>query len=190
MDITSLSLVFINRIGKSLDGRYEYTLYYSDEPENVWAEDYSEQVPSVCKIESLIPEEGTYNFTRKATSTNNIHLAQDNSCFSFQDCIDGIIQLAWAYDMNGGFYYGIPYGSDVEMSDLFLEKAGMTLGDFKEINKDKENEDEPDGGTRDVVFKDVDYNDAEPFTDEEVNVKQNSGEEDDDYLERLFNGEV
>ena len=138
MDIDDLSLVFINRIGKTLDGYTEYMLYYSDTPDDVWAEDFPEQVPSACYIENLIPAAGTYNAVRRATSKADLKLIQDNSCFSMQDCMDGVIALAWIMDTDGN-YYPLHYASSVAVSDAFFKKYAFELEAFNEVDRDKAN---------------------------------------------------
>lgn len=135
---SDLRLVFINRIGVNAEGDTEYTLYYTDTPDDVWAEDFPEQVPSACYIENLIPAIGTYTAIKQASSKTDISLIQDNSCFSFQDCIDGVIALAWVMGDDGNYYY-ISYGETMEASDRFLEKYGFKLGQLVEVDNDKVN---------------------------------------------------
>ena len=167
-----LRLVFINLIGENHNGEYEYTLYYSDTPEMVWAEDYAEQVPSACSIEDLLPNTSTYKATSHAVSNTKLHLVQENSCFSIQDCIDGIINLCWVFDNKDNRYYGLPFGCTMEESEIFLKKYGFTVSELTIIDKSEKKEAEDN-------YIDDEGNESEPMG-------QFNEEED---LEKLYNGD-
>jgi hypothetical protein len=168
-----LKLVFVNKIGKNSDDKFEYELYYSYTPEVVWAEDFAEQVPSICSIDDLIPDASTYHAIIRATSYTEFKLAQENSCFSMQDCIDGIIKLIWIHD-NDGYYYGLDFGTDIDTADEFFSGYGVEMTELVYTNTDVGNED-----------KDA-YNGEIENTD--ISEEDNNNDEED--LEKIFNGEV
>lgn len=176
-----LKLVFINKIGVNHDGRNEYEFYYSSTPDTVWAEDFAEQVPSTCMIEDLLPNADTYSFIRRGLTYTDFNLVQYNSCFSVQDCIDGIINLVWVEESDGS-YKGLPFGTNIEDADIFLNECGVEFISEMVVNQDINNEDSEEevinnNGevTEDISDKPKEYNDEE-F-------------DDDTDLEKLFNGD-
>lgn len=88
-----LFLVYINEIGDGVDGNYIYEFLFSSTPDVVWGEDWNVKPASICN--NLLPEESTYHSVKKVKLRFKLSLAQNNSCFSMQDCINGIIALAW-----------------------------------------------------------------------------------------------
>ena len=167
MQRQGLKLVFVNKIGKNSDDMFEYELYYSYTPDVVWAEDFAEQVPSICSIDDLLPEVSTYNAIMRCTGKTEFSLAQENSCFSMQDCIDGIIKLVWILDRDG-YYYGLDFGTDIDEAEEFFSDYGIEMTELVEVNKDSVNDADEAGG---ADTSDTDNN-----------------EEDD--LEKIFNGEL
>lgn len=180
-DKEELKIVFINKKGLNHDGLYEYELMYSRSPEMVWGEDFAEQVPSTCAIDDLLPSENTYDLIRVGTSPFNIKLAQENSCFSMQDCIDGIIALAWIYDEDDERYYPLPYGASMEDADYFMAELKMKYVS-EEVIEHKEEEEEPiekeKNKDEDIFMGDIEKEDSD-----------NEKTEDEEYLEKLYNGE-
>ena len=170
-----LKLIFISFIGKTQKDEYEYKLYYSETPDKVWRDDYAEQAPSTCSIEDLIPNTEDYYATIRAVSDKKINLIQDNSCFSIQDCMDGIISIAWV-DNNDGTYSGLKYGSSYKDSTDFLYKIGFDFKELVEVNKDKKNEEE-------VVIEEEDEEEKNPFENNDPD------DLDNDDLEKIYSGE-
>ena len=72
---------------------FEYDFLFSETPDVVWADDWAEQCPSACS--NLRPDDSMITKTRRLATIIPFGLAQRNSCFSMQDCVDGIIALAW-----------------------------------------------------------------------------------------------
>jgi hypothetical protein len=180
-DKEELKIVFINKKGLNHDGNYEYELMYSRSPEMVWGEDFAEQVPSTCDIEDLLPLKDTYDLVRTGISPFNIKLAQENSCFSMQDCVDGIIALAWIYDEDNNRYYALPYGSSIEDADYFMEELKMEYVN-EEVIEHEENKEE--------TVEDTENEDKRIFMGEiEKEDDDNEEIEDEEDLEKLYNGE-
>lgn len=84
-----LFLVYVNPIGKDSSGIYEYEFFFSKTPEKVWGEDWAEECPSAC--ENLLPDPNTYDTIKRLKTNIPFTCAQEQSCFSLQDCIDGCI---------------------------------------------------------------------------------------------------
>jgi hypothetical protein len=88
-----LCLVFIDNVGTNLDDKYVYQLYFSETPEVVWGEFWN---VCPCSIVPVIhPDLGTISQVYEVELDHEISIVTQNSCFSMQDCIDGIISLGW-----------------------------------------------------------------------------------------------
>ena len=89
----NLYLIYIEPIGLNFNNEWEYEFLFSDSPDTVWGEDWAEQCPSAC--DSLRPDDSMVSVVKRLSTMIPFSTAQKNSCFSMQDCIDGIIALAW-----------------------------------------------------------------------------------------------
>jgi hypothetical protein len=72
---------------------FEYDFLFSETPDIVWGDDWAEQCPLAC--ENMRPSDDMISEIRRLSTIIPFGLAQRNTCFSMQDCIDGIIALAW-----------------------------------------------------------------------------------------------
>lgn len=88
-----LFLVYIEKIGKNLMDWYEYEFIFSENPDIVWGQNWEQMCPCVCG--DLRPDKSTYSVVKRLKTQIPLKCAQENSCFSMQDCIDGVIALAW-----------------------------------------------------------------------------------------------
>jgi hypothetical protein len=86
-------LVYINKIGINSDNNFMFELLFSNDIESVWGVDWEITPARNCGIN--LPDESTYDLILKMDTSLKLDLAQENSCFSMQDSIDGIIPLAW-----------------------------------------------------------------------------------------------
>lgn len=87
-----LMVIYILYIGKNSDNEYIYHLLISDDKEKTWAEGW-ENKPA-CIMRDLTPEDDMYEYIAELKTNIKLDLAQDNCCFSMQDCRDNIIALA------------------------------------------------------------------------------------------------
>jgi len=86
-------LVHINKIGETLGGESKYEFLFTDDTQTYWGEGGYEITPaSICKIK---PDPKRITLTKILIIRMKLTLAQNQSCFSMQDCIDGIIPVAW-----------------------------------------------------------------------------------------------
>lgn len=104
--MNELYLIYVEPIGINAEGLYEYEFYFSETPETAWAEDWAEQCPSACKMTK--PEGDFVNEILRLKTQIPFFCAQQNSCFSFQDCIDGIISVCFE-DISDYEEYPEPY---------------------------------------------------------------------------------
>lgn len=87
----NLYLIYINPIGKGSDGLFQYEFFFSENPETVWGEDWNVACPSACG--NLLPDSTTYSHIEILKTEIPLFCIQQNSCFSLQDCIDGLVCL-------------------------------------------------------------------------------------------------
>lgn len=112
-------LIFMRLVGEDNEGNYEYDAYISDTPDLVWGEDWNENCPSACA--SILPQDSTYSSIVRYKSPVRLVCAQENTCFSMQDCIDGIISLVY-YEMDdGSIPLIIPFAEEMDSVNEKLE---------------------------------------------------------------------
>ena len=90
---TMLYLIFVRLVGCDASGLNHYEFFFTTDPDTVWGEDWEQQCPSACG--ELLPEDSTYTVIKEVKCSVTFGLAQDNSCFSMQDCIDHCICLCY-----------------------------------------------------------------------------------------------
>lgn len=119
-------LCFIKYIGKDINEMNIYELLFTTKPESFWGENF-EYMPC-CLCNELIPNEDEYNEVKTIHTEIKLSLIQESCCNSMQDCMDGIIALAWEdisdyeeYPENGRLvlHYGIEYN---EVEKILIEK--------------------------------------------------------------------
>ena len=88
----NLKLVYVKQIGKDTDGLFEYEFFFSEKPENTWAENWNEPCPSACG--DLTPDGETYSDIFNLKTTILFDCAQNNSCYSLMDMQDNVICCA------------------------------------------------------------------------------------------------
>jgi hypothetical protein len=87
------SLIYVNIIGKNAEDEYVYEFYFSDEPEMAWGVDWDIKPAAICNLS--VPQKMNYDVIKILKTNITLSVAQKNSCFSMQDCKDGIIPIAW-----------------------------------------------------------------------------------------------
>lgn len=94
-DTSEYKVVYIIYIGKDVDGKNVYQFLLSKDIDNVFSEGWGEK-PS-CNISNniLMIDEDMYEYVKELKTELTLDLAQDNSCFSMQDCRDSIVALAY-----------------------------------------------------------------------------------------------
>lgn len=93
MENNSLHLVYINPIGKDSNNLFEYEFFFSETPDIVWGQDWNIACPAAC--ENTLPDPETYSEVKTLKTEIPLFCVQQNTCFSIQDCIDGIICLGY-----------------------------------------------------------------------------------------------
>ena len=141
MEENSLYLIYVEPIGKNAFDMFEYDFLFSETPDIVWAEDWAEQCPAAC--ENMRPDNSMITETKRLTTIIPLGLAQKNSCFSMQDCIDGILALAWE-DLSEYDEYPEPirlifnFGESFEsVEDKLARRSQFFRGDNKKEKADE-----------------------------------------------------
>lgn len=88
-----LYLCFINLVGEENDGYYRYEFIFTDNPDECWGEDYEYKPAGL--VNGLYPNDEYITEIHTIKMKVKLDLIQDNSCFGFQDAMDGIVALAY-----------------------------------------------------------------------------------------------
>lgn len=92
-DIDSpLKVIYILYVGKNSENDNIYHFLISTDSEKTWAEGW-ENKPA-CIMRDLTPEDDMYEYIAEVKTELKLDLAQDNCCFSMQDCRDNVVALA------------------------------------------------------------------------------------------------
>lgn len=92
-DDSQLYLGFIRLIGAESDGIDNYEFIFTNNIDEFWGENF--EYKPCCLCNDLIPNDEYITEIHKIRTKIKFDLVQDNCCFSMQDCMDGIISLAW-----------------------------------------------------------------------------------------------
>lgn len=116
----NLFLCFIKKVGEDIDGNNIYELLFTEDIETFFGENF--EYKPCCLCNELIPFEDTYSVVKTIKIKMKLDLIQESCCFSFGDCQDGIVAIAYEniddyeeYPENGRliFHYGESY-NDIE----------------------------------------------------------------------------
>ena len=124
-------LGFIHLIGEETDGYYRYQFIFTNNIDEFWGENF-DQKPG-CLVNGLMPNEEYIYEVHIVKMKIKLDLIQDNCCFGFQDCTDGIIALAWEnmdnYDEypeeRGRLFF--KFGETLEKTEEKLAKCGILM---------------------------------------------------------------
>ena len=113
---TENHLCFINLVGVEEDNKYRYEFIFTDDIDNVWGENFDEKPAGL--INNLMVDEQYKTETHVVRTTIYFDLVHQCWCFGMQDCMDGIVALAYeniddydAYPDDGRlvFNFGEPF---------------------------------------------------------------------------------
>lgn len=92
-DLKDVFLCFVRLVGEENDGYYRYEFIFTDNPDEVWGENWEYKPASL--VNDLMPSDEYITEIHIVKTKIKFDLIQDNSCFSLQDCIDGCVALAY-----------------------------------------------------------------------------------------------
>lgn len=94
-DSTDLKVVYVLYVGKNSDGLNLYHFLLSENTTDTFMEDWAEKPAANIPNERLLLDDSQYEYVKELKTSITLDLMQDNSCFSFQDCRDHIVALAY-----------------------------------------------------------------------------------------------
>lgn len=130
--MNELYLCFVRFVGSDVDGNNLYELLFTEDKDIFWGDGF-EYMPASL-VNGLTPSEGSYSLVKSIKTTLKLSLATESCCHSMQDCIDGIIALAFE-DISG--YEEFPeegrlvlhFGESYDDVELKLLKHDIRLND-------------------------------------------------------------
>ena len=127
---SDLKAVYVLYVGKNIDNDNIYHILISEDTEQTWAESW-ENVPAGI-MRDLTPEDDMYEYVAEIKTEIKLNLAQNNTCFSMQDCRDKVIALAYEdlsdydeYPEEGRIV--IHFGDTIENIEEMLSKRDIPL---------------------------------------------------------------
>lgn len=93
IDAETLSLCFIRLVGVEGNGCYRYEFMFTNNIDETWGDDW-EQLPAAL-VNDMKPSDEYITEVHMVLTNTEFSLVQENACFGMQDCIDGIVSLAW-----------------------------------------------------------------------------------------------
>lgn len=90
-----LKVVYVVFVGIDTDGMNVYRFLLSENCDETFAEGWSEKPAGVIPRELMMIDDSMYQYEKELKTDLKLDLAQDNTCFSMQDCRDHIIALAF-----------------------------------------------------------------------------------------------
>lgn len=131
-DISAYKVVYIVYVGKDTDNLNVYQFLLATDIENVFSEGWGEKPSSNISNSILMIDEEMYEYVKELKTDIELDLAQDNSCFSMQDCRDNIIALAYEnidnyeeYPEDGRIV--IHFGDNIDKVEKMFAKRNMYL---------------------------------------------------------------
>ena len=88
-----VSLLFVRLIGEENDGYYRYEFMFTDNPDEAWGENW--EFKPCCLVNDLMPSDEYISEVHIVKTKIKFDLIQDNCCFGMQDCLDGIVAVAF-----------------------------------------------------------------------------------------------
>lgn len=130
-ELEEVRLGFIRLIGEESDGYYRYEFIFTDNIDEFWCEN-GEYKPC-CLVNNLQPKDEYITEIHIVKTKIKLDLIQDNCCFGFQDCTDGIIALAWENmdeydeypDERGRLFF--KFGESLDETENKLAKCGILM---------------------------------------------------------------
>ena len=134
---TNEYLAFMRRIGRTSDGDPIYLFDFTSDTDAGWG-DFFNVTPAVI-VPNLEPMPNCISHRAKAVFPRDIVTANENGCFSMQDCIDGIIALGFAEaDEDSLFYNGAPlcfmFGEPSDSVEEKVKAIGSIFFDIEEVD--------------------------------------------------------
>lgn len=109
-ELNEVYLCFVRLIGEENDGYYRYEFIFTDNIDEVFGENFEYKPAGL--VNDLIPSDEYITEIHIVKTKLKFDLVQNNMCFGMQDCMDGIVALAYenidsydSYPDNGRLYF-------------------------------------------------------------------------------------
>jgi hypothetical protein len=86
-------LGFIRLIGEENDGYFRYEFIFTDNADEFWGDNFEYKPAGL--VNDLIPSDEYITEIHIVKTKIKFDLVQNNMCFGMQDCMDGIVALAF-----------------------------------------------------------------------------------------------
>jgi len=88
-----VNLCFVRLIGEENDGYYRYEFIFTNNIDDVFGENFEYKPAGL--VNDLIPSDEYITEIHIVKTKIKFDLVQNNMCFGMQDCMDGIVALAF-----------------------------------------------------------------------------------------------
>ena len=123
-DSTDLKVVYVLYVGKNSDGLNLYHFLLSENTTDTFMEDWAEKPAANIPNERLLLDDSQYEYVKELKTSITLDLMQDNSCFSFQDCRDHIVAIAYE-SLDDAELYPEPFRIVIHFGDLIDDVERM-----------------------------------------------------------------
>ena len=131
-------LAFVDYVGNTVDGKHIYRFDFTQATDVVWGENWN--VTPAGIVPNISPDQNCLSITAQVLVDGYTYrLAKDNTCFSMQDCIDGILPLLFD-DPYGEEPLNLPFGMPLEDVIDAIGQWKLELINPKNVNEERDNE--------------------------------------------------
>lgn len=119
-----IRIVYVVHVGTDSDGMNIYHLLFSEDADTVWGDCWEQPPAGNVPNDILMPDQNQYSYTKELKTNISLLLAQDNTCFSMQDCRDDVVALAYE-DLSDYDDYPEPFRIVIHYGDLIEDVESM-----------------------------------------------------------------
>lgn len=123
-DSSGLKVVYVLYLGKNSDGLNIYHFLLSENTTDTFTEDWAEKPASNIPNDRLLIDESQYEYVKELKTSIMLDLMQENTCFSFQDCRDQIVAIAYE-NLDDAEFYPEPFRIVIHFGDLIDDVERM-----------------------------------------------------------------
>lgn len=132
LDMSDYKVVYVLYVGKDVDNLNIYHFLLTTNSEEVFSEGWGEKPSCNINNDFLMISDNMYEYVKELKTSIILDLAQDNSCFSMQDCRDNIIALAYENIDNYEEYPDegrivIHFGDSIDEVERILAKRNLFM---------------------------------------------------------------
>lgn len=145
----NLKVVFILHVGVDADNMNIYHFLLSEDDSETFAEGWSEKPSCIEPITNLMIDNAMYEYIKELKTDIKLDLAQDNCCYSMQDCRDQIVALAYE-NLDEAEEYPEPCRIVIHFGDMINDVEKMLAQRdlaMKFVKKETDVEEENDDAT-------------------------------------------